>query len=70
MPMTELSCDAFTEKLASREPVPGGGGAAALMGALGAALCAMAGNLTLGKPRYAAKEAELRELLEEAEVTV
>ena len=54
MQLSELRCDEFTEKLASGAPVPGGGGAAALMGALGAALCAMAGNLTVGKPRFAA----------------
>lgn len=61
------SCADFTAKLASREAVPGGGGAAALMGALGAALCAMAGNLTLGKPKYAAYEEELRRMTDRAE---
>ena len=50
----------FTTQLASRAPIPGGGGAAALCGALAAALCAMAGNLTVGKKKYAAFE-ELRE---------
>ena len=47
------SCEAFTEQLASTAPVPGGGGAAALMGALSAALCAMAANLTRGRKKYA-----------------
>ena len=67
MQLSELRCDEFTEKLASGAPVPGGGGAAALMGALGAALCAMAGNLTVGKPRFTAAEGELRELIGETE---
>lgn len=65
--LSEERCSAFTEKLASSAPVPGGGGAAALMGALGAALCAMAGNLTLGRKKYAAAEPEIREIVESAE---
>ena len=62
------SCAAFTETLASKDPVPGGGGAAALMGALGAALCEMAGNLTVGKKKYAAYEDDLRRMITEADV--
>ena len=42
----------FTEELMSKAPVPGGGGAAALIGSLAAALGAMAANLTLGKKKY------------------
>lgn len=61
---TETSCRAFTEALASGAPVPGGGGAAALTGAFGAALCAMAGNLTLGRKRYASVQDDVRRLLE------
>lgn len=49
----------FTECLASKAPVPGGGGAAGLSGALGASLGQMVVNLTLGKKKYAAYEAEL-----------
>ena len=45
---TELSCEEFSDRLAARESVPGGGGAAALVGALGAALCSMAGSFTVG----------------------
>ncbi len=54
------SCRAFVQKLGSTAPAPGGGGAAAYAGALGAALAHMAGALTVGKPRYAAVEEELR----------
>ena len=48
-----LSCKEFSEILASKSPVPGGGGAAAMLGALGTALCEMAANLTVGKKKYA-----------------
>ncbi|HIV17166.1 MAG TPA: cyclodeaminase/cyclohydrolase family protein [Candidatus Alectryocaccobium stercorigallinarum] len=58
----ELSCIEFTEKLSSKSPTPGGGGAAALAGAVGAALCSMVGNLTIGKKKYAAVESEIIEL--------
>ena len=63
----EKSLEDFTRELASRSPVPGGGGAAALAGALGAALGEMVGALTVGKKRYAAVEAEVRSLMERAE---
>lgn len=58
---------AFLDALASGEPTPGGGGAAALMGATGAALISMVCRLTLGKKGYEAVEDDLRELLAEAE---
>lgn len=57
-----LSVREFTRFLASAEPVPGGGGAAALVGALGAALGNMVAALTLGKPKYAEVEVEVAEL--------
>lgn len=57
-----LSVREFTRFLASAEPVPGGGGAAALLGALGVALGNMVAALTLGKPKYAEVEAEVAEL--------
>jgi formiminotetrahydrofolate cyclodeaminase len=50
---TKLSCEDFVHALATKEPVPGGGGAAALVGAVGAALGNMVGSLTLGKKKYA-----------------
>ena len=50
--LTAQSCAAFTEQLASKAPVPGGGGAAALIGSLAAALGAMATRLTVGKKKF------------------
>lgn len=53
MEFTKQSCESFIEVLASKEPVPGGGGASALVGAVGTALGNMVGSLTLGKKKYA-----------------
>ena len=53
MNFVALSCGEFTEALASKKPVPGGGGASALVGAIGMALGNMVGSLTLGKKKYA-----------------
>lgn len=65
--LIDRSCADFTAVLASRAPVPGGGGAAALTGALGTALCAMAANLTLGRKKYAAVEDDIRAVVKKAE---
>ena len=66
--LTNLSCTAFAEVLASKAPVPGGGGAAALAGALGVALCSMVGNFTTGKKKYAAYEEDVQRMLAEGEI--
>lgn len=66
--LIDQTCEEFVSLLASKAPVPGGGGAAALVGALGAALCSMAGNLTLGRKKYAAVEPDIRILLEKGEM--
>ena len=65
--LTDLSCTAFAEVLASKAPVPGGGGAAALAGALGVALCSMVGNFTTGKKKYAVYEEDVQRMLAEGE---
>lgn len=57
---TLKSCREFVSLLASAAPAPGGGGAAALSGALAAALGHMVGALTVGKQKYAPVEAEIR----------
>lgn len=58
----------FLAKLSSSEPVPGGGGVSALVGALSAALCSMVGNLTSGKKKYAEYQADIERILEESAV--
>jgi len=63
MSLADMTIKAFTEKLGSNAPAPGGGGAAALSGALGAALVSMVCNLTLGKPKYAEHEPLVKETL-------
>lgn len=67
MEFSKLSCEEFVHALASKEPVPGGGGASALVGAVGAALCSMVGNLTVGRKKYAAVEADVYAILEKNE---
>ena len=56
----------FTDELASNAPVPGGGGAAALVGAVGIALGDMVGELTTGKKKYADVEEDIQRLMTEA----
>ena len=62
----EKNIDKLLEALASSAPTPGGGGAAALCGALGIALGNMVGSLTLGKKKYADVEADIIALKEKA----
>src|SRR5512147_1179671 len=57
----------YLDELASGKPTPGGGSAAALVGALGAALNSMVMNFTVGRPKYAAVEAQMQQLLEMSE---
>lgn len=53
----------FTDALASKAPVPGGGGASAMAGALAAALGSMVAHLTIGKKKFLDRDAELKEAL-------
>ena len=68
--MTEIkdnSLQNYLDTLASKSATPGGGSAAALMGAQAAALTSMVCNLTIGKPKYAEVETEMQALLEKSE---
>jgi len=67
MSMNDMSVRDFAEILAAKTSVPGGGGASALVGALGAALGSMVGNFTLGKKKYADVEPDIIRLMAEAE---
>ena len=62
MGFSTVACNEFVEVLASKAPVPGGGGARALVGAVGTALGNMVGSLTVGKKKYADVEEEMWEL--------
>ena len=59
MDMTMVTCREFVSVLASDAPAPGGGGAAALVGAIGTALGNMVGSLTVGKKKYADVQDEI-----------
>ena len=59
MDTTQSSCREFVDILASDAPAPGGGGAAALVGAIGTALGNMVGSLTVGKKKYADVQDEI-----------
>ena len=59
MDFAQASCTEFVTVLASNAPVPGGGGASALVGAIGTALGNMVGSLTVGKKKYADVEEEM-----------
>lgn len=60
--LTDLPVHAFLERLGSSDPVPGGGSAAALAAAMGAALVGMVAELTIGRPAYAEHEVTVRHL--------
>ncbi len=64
MAMMEKSCRDYVGVLAAKVSVPGGGGAAALSGAIGMALSTMVGNFTVGKKKYADVEDEVKTLIE------
>lgn len=64
----DKSLQKYLDDLASAQPTPGGGSAAALSGALGAGLASMVARLTLGKANYAAVQQEIAVLVERTEV--
>jgi formiminotetrahydrofolate cyclodeaminase len=65
--MRENSIDQFLDDLSSGNPTPGGGSAAAIMGAMGAALVSMVCNVSFGKKGCEAAEPELRNMLVRSE---
>lgn len=65
--ITQNSIEEFLERLASGDPTPGGGSAAAIMGAMGAALVSMVCNVSVGKKGYEAAEAALRAVRSQSE---
>lgn len=67
MEIKHKSIEVFLDELASKSATPGGGSAAAVMGAQSAALTSMVCNLTIGKPKYAEVETEMQELLAKSE---
>ena len=66
--MLEKKATEFLEDLSSSAPFPGGGGAAAVTGALAASLGLMVANLTVGKKKYAAVEDEILDMKEKLTV--
>lgn len=60
--------DAYLDRLASADPTPGGGSAATLVGALGAALCAMVARITAGNDRYVSVRAEASAIVAAADM--
>ena len=67
MKLSEQTVAGFTGLLASDAPAPGGGSAAALEGAFGAALTAMVCALTAGREKYAAHQALIADVQKRAE---
>ena len=67
----DMYCDKslreYLNDLAAKLPAPGGGSAAALNAALGVSLVSMVVNFTIGKPKYAKYETELKSILEKSE---
>ncbi|MDR0357346.1 MAG: cyclodeaminase/cyclohydrolase family protein [Clostridiales Family XIII bacterium] len=58
----EMSVRQFVSELSGKRPTPGGGGASALVGAVGIALGGMVANLTIGKKKYADAEEDMKRL--------
>lgn len=66
MKLSQVNCDVFAEKLASKEPVPGGGGVAALVGSMGTALATMVANYSIGKKAFLGMEEKHQEIIDKS----
>jgi len=67
MMIKDMPLQSFLDQLASGSSTPGGGSAAGVMGAMGAALVSMVCHFTVGREKYAAVDAQMRRVLDEAE---
>ena len=63
MKIAQKTCIEFVDALSSKKAVPGGGGAAAIVGSIGMALGSMVCNLTIGKKKYAEHEDVIKDIL-------
>lgn len=68
--MLDKTCYEFIDALASKAPIPGGGGASALIASIGVALGCMVGNLTVGKKKYVDVEEDILELLNKSQALI
>lgn len=66
MEFMKMPCDEYVEILSTKAPVPGGGNASALVGAIGMSLGEMVGSLTLGRKKYQDVQEEIKEFMESA----
>ena len=65
-----VSVNDFIKQLSSSSPVPGGGGASALVGGIGVALCSMVANLTSGKKKYEEYQSEIETVLKRTDLSI
>ncbi|MDN5343019.1 MAG: methenyltetrahydrofolate cyclohydrolase [Oceanotoga sp.] len=63
----DMTLNEFTEKIASSDPVPGGGSVSAAASAIAASLSKMVASLTIGKKKYIDQEATMKEIFEKSE---
>ncbi|MCL2168682.1 MAG: cyclodeaminase/cyclohydrolase family protein [Defluviitaleaceae bacterium] len=68
MKLVDLNVKDFAQKMASSDPTPGGGSAAALSGLVGIALVEMVANLTIGRKKYAEHDELMQSIIKEAKV--
>lgn len=65
-----MQLDDFIKTLSSSSPVPGGGGASALIGAIGVSLCSMVANLTSGKKKYAEYQSDIEQIIVRTQASI
>lgn len=68
MAFEEKKINEFMQRLASKDAIPGGGGASALVGAIGVSLVNMVGALTVGKKKYADVADDIKAIMAEGEL--